>query len=80
MGILKSTYISYKQENKKGVGLYHIKIRGVKSKRTPMIQVESNIQFLIEQCVDVMLHQMKDIGNGRQDVCLFLPDTWRTRM
>jgi hypothetical protein len=80
MGILKSTYISYKQENKKGVGLYHIKIRGVKMQRTPMIQVESNIQFLIEQCVDVMLHQMKDIGNGRQDVCLFLPDTWRTRM
>jgi hypothetical protein len=25
-----------------------------------------------------MLHQMKDIGDGRQDVCLFLPDTWKT--
>ncbi len=30
MGISRSTYMSYKQECKKGVGFYHIEIRGVK--------------------------------------------------
>jgi hypothetical protein len=36
---------------------------------------ESNIQSLIEQCVDVMPHQMKGIGDGRQDVHILLLDT-----
>jgi hypothetical protein len=29
------------------------------------------------QCVDVMPHQMKGIGNGRQDVCFLIPNTWK---
>jgi hypothetical protein len=78
MGIFKSTYISYKQESKRRCRIIPHQNKGSQKQQAPMIQAESNIQFLIEQCVDVMLHQMKDIGNGRQDVCLFLPDTWRT--
>jgi len=31
-------------------------------------QAESNVQSLIDLSADTMLHQMKGIGNGRQDV------------
>jgi hypothetical protein len=31
--------------------------------------------LLINQCTDVMPHQMKGIGNGRQDVCLLILNT-----
>jgi hypothetical protein len=27
-------------------------------------QVESNVESLIEQCIDIMLHEMKRIGDG----------------
>jgi hypothetical protein len=35
---------------------------------TTMQHAESNVQSLIDLCVDTMPHQMKGIGNGRQDV------------
>jgi hypothetical protein len=31
-------------------------------------QAEFNVQSLIDLFVDIMSHQMKGIGNGRQDV------------
>jgi hypothetical protein len=37
-----------------------------------MIQVESNIQSLIEQCANVMLHQMKGIGDEKKMYVFFL--------
>jgi hypothetical protein len=39
------------------------------------IQAKSNIQSLIEQCDDLMSHEMKGIEDGRQDVCFFLLET-----
>jgi hypothetical protein len=65
MGISRSTYMSYKQENKRGCKILPHRNKGSQKKRAPTIQAESNIQFLIEQCVDVMPHQMKGIGDGR---------------
>jgi hypothetical protein len=31
-------------------------------------QAKSNVQSLIDLFMDTMLHQMKGIGNGKQDV------------
>jgi hypothetical protein len=42
-----------------------------------MRQVESNVQSLIDLCVDTMLQQMKGIGNGRPNVRCLLPNTWK---
>jgi hypothetical protein len=41
-------------------------------------QVESNVQSLIDLYVDIMPHQMKGIGNGRQDVQCLLLETWKS--
>jgi hypothetical protein len=38
-------------------------------------QAESNVQSLIDLSMDTMLHQMKRIGNGKQDVQRILPKT-----
>ncbi len=75
MGISRSIYMSYKQESKKGCRVLPHQNKGSQKYRALTIQAESNIKSLIEQCVDVMPHQMKGIGNGRQDVCFLFPDT-----
>jgi hypothetical protein len=41
-------------------------------------QSESNVQSLIDLFTDTMLHQMKGIGNGKQDVQHLLPKTWKS--
>jgi hypothetical protein len=41
-------------------------------------QVDSNVQSLIDLFADVMPHQMRGIGNGRQDVRCLLPKTWKS--
>jgi hypothetical protein len=39
-------------------------------------QVKCNVQLFIDQCVDIMPHQMKAIGNWKQDIHLLIPNTW----
>jgi hypothetical protein len=72
IGILKSTYMSCKQESKIRCRILLHQNKGSQKQRTPTIHVESNIQSFIKQCVDVMLHQMKGIRDEKQDVHLFL--------
>jgi hypothetical protein len=72
--------MSYKQERKKRCRILPHQNKGTQKQQTPTIQVESNIQFLIEQCVNVMPHQMKGIRDERQDVCLLPPNIWRTML
>jgi len=36
--------------------------------------VESNVQSFIEQCVNIMLHEMKRIGDGWQNIHLLIPN------
>jgi hypothetical protein len=40
--------------------------------------VKSNVQSLIDLFADIMPHQMKGIGNGRQDVRHLLLETWKS--
>jgi hypothetical protein len=40
--------------------------------------VESNVESLIEQCIDIMLHEMKRIGDGWQNIHLLIPNTWKS--
>jgi hypothetical protein len=48
----------------------------MKKQRLATCQAESNVQMLIDQCFDIMPHQMKGIGNGMQDVRLLILDLW----
>jgi hypothetical protein len=41
-------------------------------------QAESNVQSLIDLSIDATPHQMKGIGNGRQDVQCLLLETWKS--
>jgi hypothetical protein len=65
------TWVTSKK-TKKGVGFHHIEIRGVKSNKPQQYKLN---QTLIEQCVNVMPHQMKGIRDGRQDVHLLFQHT-----
>jgi hypothetical protein len=40
-------------------------------------QAKSNVQPLIESCTNIMLHQMKGINNGQQDVEFLIPKIWK---
>jgi hypothetical protein len=40
--------------------------------------MKSNVQYLIDLFVDIMPHQMKGIGNGKQEVRCLLPKTWKS--
>jgi hypothetical protein len=48
--------------------------KGTHKLRMSTRQVESNVQSMINLSTDMMLHQMKGIRNGRQDVQLLLPE------
>jgi hypothetical protein len=50
----------------------------MKKPRIATRQVESNIQSLINQCTNVMPHQMKGFENGRQDFHLLIPNIWKS--
>jgi hypothetical protein len=41
-------------------------------------QAKSNVQSLIDFSINTMLHQMKGIGNGKQDERCLLPKTWKS--
>jgi hypothetical protein len=41
-------------------------------------QAESNVQLLIDLFTDMMLHQMKGIENGEQNVSCLLLETWKS--
>ncbi len=43
-----------------------------------MQHVKSNVQSLIDLCVNTMSHQMKGVGNGRHGVRHLLPRTWKS--
>ncbi len=78
VGILQSSYLSYKQDRKCGTRQRSHGNDGMKKQRVITKQVESNVPLLIDQCVDVMPHQMKGIGNGKQNVHLLILDTWKS--
>jgi hypothetical protein len=40
--------------------------------------VESNVQSLIDLFANIMLHQMKGIGNGKQNAQHLLLETWKS--
>jgi hypothetical protein len=41
-------------------------------------QAEPNVQSLINLSMNTMAHQMKGIGNDRQDVRCLLPESWKS--
>ncbi len=53
-------------------------IIGMKKQHFATKQVESNVESLIEQCIDIMLHEMKRIGDGWQNIHLLIPNTWKS--
>jgi hypothetical protein len=42
------------------------------------MQLESNVQSLIEQHIDIMLLEMKRIGDGWQNIRLLILNTWKS--
>ncbi len=57
------------------VSFYHM---GTKVQLNYVCQLgKSNVQSLIDLSTDIMSHQMKRIGNGRQDVQQVLLKTWK---
>ncbi len=77
VGISWSSYLSYKQICKCGTRQRSHGNVGMNKQRVVIRQVESNVWSLIDQCIDVMPHQMKGIGNGRQNVHLLIPNIWK---
>jgi hypothetical protein len=41
-------------------------------------QAESNVQSLIDLFANIMLHQMKGIGNDKQNAQHLLLETWKS--
>ena len=41
--------------------------------RKHVVQAEASMQFVVQMNADLMPHQMKSLGVGRQDVCMVLP-------
>jgi hypothetical protein len=70
-------YLFYKQNSKCGTRQRLHGNAGMKKPQIATRQAESNVQSLINQCIDVMPHQMKGFGNGRQDVLLIL-NIWKS--
>ncbi len=78
VGLSKLTYMLYKIDSKWGCTFLPHGNKSSHKLQTPTKQVESNVQSLIDLSADTMLHQLKGIRNGRQDVWWFLPDTWKS--
>jgi hypothetical protein len=74
---LRSIYVLYKTNCKWNCNFLPHGDKSTHKLWIPMQQVELNVQSLIDMCVDTMPHQMKRIGNGRQDVWCLLLDTWK---
>ncbi len=53
---------------KEVIDLYHMGNKGTHKLQMSTKQVKSNVQSLINLTTYTMLHQMKGIGNGWQDV------------
>jgi hypothetical protein len=58
----------YISDNKQGCWFLSHGNKGTNKLRMSTQQAESNVQLLIDLSMDMMLHQMKGIGSGRQDV------------
>jgi len=77
VGISRFTYLFYKHDSKCGTRQrLHGNVRMKKQVTTK--HAKNNVQLSINQYIDVMPHQMKGIGNGRQDVYLLILDTWKS--
>jgi hypothetical protein len=78
IGLLKSTYMLYKANSKRGCRFLRHNNKGLHKPWTPTKQAKSNVQLLIDLSVDTMPHKLKGIRNGRHDVRQLLPNTWRS--
>jgi hypothetical protein len=61
----------YKSDNKRGCQFLQHGNKNTHKLHMSTRQAKSNVQLLIDLSVDTMVHQMKRIGNGRQDVTFF---------
>jgi hypothetical protein len=77
IGVSMSTYILYKSNSKRGCWFLRHGNKGTHKLWMLIKQSESNVQSLIDLFVDTMSHQMKGIGNGRQDVWHLLLESWK---
>jgi hypothetical protein len=77
VGLLRSTCMLYKFESKWGCRFLLHGNKGTYKLQNPVRQAKSNVQSLIDLCVDTMLHQIKGIENGRQDMWRLLFDIWK---
>ncbi len=68
----------YKSNNKRGCWFLPHDNKGTHKLQISTKQVESNVQSLIDLSIDTMPHQMKGIGNGRQELCHLLLETWKS--
>jgi len=78
IGVSRSMYMSYKSNSKWSCQFLPHGNQCTHKLRISTKQVESNVQSLIDLFIDIMPHQMKSIGNGRQDVQRWLPKSWKS--
>ncbi len=64
VGISQSTYLDHEKDSKCGIKQWLHENLGLKKKRFVAKHAENNVQLFIDQCANIMPHQMKGIGNG----------------
>ena len=72
-GVSRATYMVYRRKSRMGfVSSVHDNV-GFLRPRKHVVQAEASMQSLIRMNADLMPHQMKSLGAGRQDVRMVLP-------
>jgi hypothetical protein len=62
VGISRSTYLDHEKDSKCGIKQRLHENSGMKKKR--FVAKHAKNQLFINQCANIMPHQMKEIGNG----------------
>jgi hypothetical protein len=68
----------YKVDCKRGCRFLFHNNKSLHKLQIPTKQTESNVQSMIDSCVDIMSHQLKGIENGKHDVQQLVPNMWRS--
>ena len=71
-GVSRATYMVYRRKSRIDfVCSVHGKVGFLRPRKH--VQAEASMQFVIRMNADLMLHKMKSLGVGRQDVRMVLP-------
>ncbi len=73
IGVSMLLYMLYKSNSKRSCQFLPHGNKGTHKLQISTKHIKSNVQSLLDLFADIMPHQMKSMGNGRQDAWRLLP-------